>query len=402
MLDYINKVNVLHMTTVDYTIDRMLLDKMSCLKSYSYSISFASSKGRYLEKINNTGFCFYPIEMSRNINLFRDFISVYHAYKYMKKEKPLIVHTHTAKAGFIGRAAARLAKVPVIIHTAHGLPFYKGQSRISYYIYLWLEKLAARISDYVFSQNFEDTDNMKRHKFKPKYGIGYEGNGIDIHKIDKLYRTFDNRKKLDELKITDNSVIIGYYARLEPVKGHMKFLEAFKQVAKKYPNAICLIAGEGFLEDEIRKYIIDYNLIDNVKLIGLREDMHEVISITDIVVLASEKEGIPRILMESMYMKKPVVATNVLGTKELVINNKTGLLVEYGDIGALANAICKLIGDCKLRIDLGMAGHERIKSKFSEEKVAERIHKVYKYLLDKKGIVIDQKSNAKNFSELPA
>lgn len=381
-----SKIKVLHMSTIDFTIDKMLLDKISYLKSYGYDISFASSKGKYFNNITGAGFKFYPIEMSREINFIKDMASIFRAYKYLKKEKFTIVHTHTAKAGFIGRIAAKLAGVPVIMHTSHGLPFYGGQGKLKYNIYLLLEKFASSLSDYVFSQNLEDVENMKQYKFKPKYGIGYEGNGVDTRKLDTEAKQFDNLKKRKELGISDDSIVIGYYARLEPVKGHMIFIDALKQVVANYPNIICLMAGKGYLEEEIKSYIKAKNLEKNIKFLGFREDIHEIINITDIVVLASEKEGIPRVLMESMYFKKPVVATNVLGTKELVIHGETGLFVEYKDVKGLEEAIIRLLEDERLRLKMGQAGHERIKSEFTEEMVAKRIHDVYKDMLDKKGI----------------
>lgn len=377
---------VLHMATIDYTIDKLLLDKLCYLRSYGYDIALASSRGRYTHKINNAGFSFQPIKIERTINPFKDILSIYKTYKYLRKEKFTIVHTHTAKAGFIGRVAAKLARVPVIIHTSHGLPFYEGQNKIKHALYLILERLACNLSDYVFSQNWEGIDKMKMYRFKPRYGIGYEGNGIDTVKLDKELRSFDRCKKLEELGLEDSSIIIGYYARLEPVKGHMLFLKALKQLLKKCDRIVCLIAGKGFLEYRIREYIKRNNMEKNVKLLGFREDIHEIISVTDIVVLASEKEGIPRILMEGMYLKKPVVATNVTGTRELVVHGKTGLLAEYGDAEALEACMKELVQDNHLRRAMGMAGHERIKQEFAERIVAERINSIYKYILAKKGI----------------
>ncbi|MCR4436299.1 MAG: glycosyltransferase family 4 protein [Clostridiales bacterium] len=385
-MDSINKIKVLHMATIDFTIDKMLMDKMGYLRGYGYDIRFASNSGKYLNNIQNAGFRFQPIKMSREISIFKDLRSIYNTYKYLKKEKFTIVHTHTAKAGFIGRMAAKLAGTPVIIHTSHGLPFYEGQSRIKYNLYLFLEKLACRMSDFVFSQNMEDVENMKKLNFRPAAGIGYEGNGVDTHKLDKEAAAFDGDEKKRELGIPDNAVVLGYYARFEPVKGHKLFIDAFSSIVKKYGNVLCLMAGKGFLEEEIKQYAAMKNVDKNIRFLGFREDIHEIISITDILVLASEKEGIPRVVMEGMYLEKPVVATDVLGTRELVVSEETGFLCAYGDADGLAARIALLVEDRDLRIKMGKAGRERIINHFTEEIVAGRIDAVYKDLLARKGI----------------
>lgn len=381
-----SRIKVLHMITIDESVYKLLLDKMNCLREYGYDITFMSSPGKYTEDVRNAGYRFEPVEIARTIRPIKDITALIKAYRFIKKEKFTIVHTHTAKAGFIGRLAARLAGVPLVIHTSHGLPFYKGLGWLKSIMYFILEKLACRISDYIFSQNMDGIDAMLKYKIKAKYGMGYEGNGINTAKLDQIYENLNADQKRNDLGIESGRMVVGYYARLEPVKGHRMFLEAFKNVVVNHPDVLCLIAGKGNLEEDIRKFISVNNLHNNVRLLGYREDIHEIIAITDIVVLTSEKEGIPRILMESMYMKKPVAATNVTGTNELVIHGETGLLAEYGNVEALEICLSILIEDSKLMTVMGNAGRQRVKHYFTEEAVAERIHREYRKLLVRKGI----------------
>lgn len=380
-------IKVLHFATNDFVVHKLLADKIGYLCMYGYDIIFASSAGRYGKAITDNGHTFHHIDISKKIEPLKDLVSIYKTYKYLRREKFTIIHTHNAKAGFIGRVAAKLAGVPIIIHTSHGVPFYEGQNRRRYNLYLLLEKLACRLSDYVLSQNYEGIRIMEKHGFRPKYGTGYEGNGVDVQKMARILNDFDARQKRSELDIDENRIIIGYYARFDPVKNHTFFLDALKKVVEKYPHVLCLMAGEGTREKQIKEYAKSLGLEQNVRFLGLREDIFEIINATDIVVLASEKEGIPRVLMEAMFFKKPVVSTDVLGTRELVENKKTGFLAEHGNVAELSEHIRRLVEDRSLRIRMGEAGHERIKRDFDEKVVAERIHSVYQYLLLKKRVI---------------
>lgn len=360
---------------------KILRDKLNNLKNIGYEIHLISSKEGYDEEfMNPSNIKLHFLSMSRNIHLIKDLISTVKLFKLIKREKYDIVHTHTAKAGVIGRMAAKLAGVSIVIHTSHGLPFYEGQSRIKYRIYKTLESIGSLFCDGIASQNKEDMDKIK--KIAPKKTIFYEGNGVDLPSLDQIFHRVEEHQLAilrKELDIDEEKKIVLVGARFEEVKGHFFLIEGIKRlVSKGEPNFVFLFAGKGPLEDEIKNKIREYELESYIFLIGHQKNIYPYIKLADIVTLTSQKEGIPRIIMEAMAFSKPIVATNVLGTKELVINGETGKLVPYNDVNALSEELYLLINDDRQRRYYGTCGRKRIESEFTEEIVARRIDKIYK------------------------
>mgnify|MGYP001206602114 CR=1 FL=1 len=372
---------IAHICTVasSHTI---LMDKLSYLQKKGYEIHIISSKAGLREEFTRSYKEIIPkfIDIKRSIQPVSDIISLIRIYRLIKKEGYEIVHTHTAKAGFIGRLAAKLAGVPLIIHTSHGLPFYEGQNKYQYLLYRQLEKLASTFCDAIFSQNHEEIPIIE--ELAPTKPVHYEGNGVDIHRLDRVFTDITD-KELNNLRqkwnIDNNCKITLVGARFEPVKDHLFLLESLKALKESgCKNFICLLAGKGPLENQIRKKIFGYELEHNVKIIGYQTNIYPYIKLSDIVVLTSQKEGVPRIIMEAMAFSKPVVATDVLGTRELVEHNVTGILVPYKDVQQLATALSATISNGQLRRDLGAKGRRRVEQGFTEEVVSHRIDKLYR------------------------
>ncbi|MBB6285317.1 glycosyltransferase family 4 protein [Geobacillus subterraneus] len=377
---------VAHVCTSSFS-HKILVDKLSILKDRGYDVHIVSSKEGYNEELmSKYHFQLRFINMNRKINLIDDLLSIVNMTRLFKKEQYTIVHTHTAKAGIIGRIAGRLAGIPVVIHTSHGLPFYEGQSKTKYHTYRSLEKIGALFCDAIASQNKEDIEKIKQ--YAPQKPIYYEGNGVDLHKLDQK-NTQISQDQISLLKkqlnIPSNKKVILIGARLEPVKDHFFLLDGLRYLKENYnQNFICLLAGDGPLKQEILRTIQDNYLQGFVKLLGYQTDIYPFIKLADIVALTSQKEGVPRIIMEAMAFSKPVVATNVLGTRELVIHNETGYLVEYKNVRELAFYLNLMLTDEKKRIEFGIKGRKRVEKYFTEEVVVDRIVRMYNELLKKK------------------
>jgi glycosyltransferase involved in cell wall biosynthesis len=381
-------IKVAHICTSSLS-HKILVDKLSLLKNRGYDIHLISSKEGYNEELmSKYDLPLRFVHMNREINFKDDIISIINMVKLFRQEKYQIVHTHTAKAGIIGRVAARLAGVPVVIHTSHGLPFYEGQSKGKYYAYYFFEKIGSLFCDAIASQNKEDMKKIE--KYAPNKLVFYEGNGVDLNKLDMKNKSINNSQIIllkEKLGIDSNKKVILVGARFEPVKDHFFLLEGLKLLKENYfDNFICLLAGDGILKNEIIYRIKEYNLDNNVKLIGFQTDIYPYIKLSDVVVLTSQKEGIPRIIMEAMTFSKPVVATNVLGTRELVRHNETGYLVEYKNVEDLASSLHLMLADEKRRIEFGNKGRKRIEDYFTEDIVVDRIVKMYEELLRAKKV----------------
>lgn len=358
---------------------KILQDKLSLLAQKGFEVHFISSSdggeivpfGKQLSR--------HYIEVNRSIHLIDDVKSILAMTKLFKKARFDIVHTHTAKAGFIGRIAAKIAGVPLIIHTCHGLPFFPGQSKAKYYLFRFLELLASKFCDYVGSQNYEDIKILKKHLENEK--LYYEGNGVNLKHLDAIRNSIsdaDLSRLKEEHNIPSGCRIILVGARFEPVKDHFLLIESLQLLkAQGDKSFCCLLAGTGPLENELRKKVNESGLDSHVKFLGFQQNIHPWIKLADLVVLTSQKEGIPRIVMESMAFEKSIVATDVPGTRELVRHNVTGLLSPYGDAKELARNMACLLKNDDLRVKFSAAGRKRIEEYFTEELVVERIIKLY-------------------------
>ncbi|WP_059106092.1 glycosyltransferase family 4 protein [Shouchella shacheensis] len=375
---------ILHITTIDFTIDKMLIDKMVELSKYNNEVDLLSSDVGFQKKIKEYGYRHINTNIERTISPMADFKSLVTIYRFLKWEKYDVVHTHTAKAGFVGRVAAKLAGVKVVCHTSHGLPFFEGQSRVKNAIYYTLEKVASWFSNGYFSQNYEDLEAIKNLVPK-KVLTGYEGNGVPLNKLDAYPQLTEEQKEeyQNAFNISDNDFTFLVGARFESIKNHHLLLNALKQIPEEKRNFKVLLAGLGGpLEEEIKRLVKEYGLEERVLFLGYRDDVYELIQVSDAIMLTSRKEGIPRMLMEAMAFSKPVLATNVLGTRELVVHQETGEMVEDNSVDELKQAIEAWIDPAsKERLkSYAEKGRKHIEDHFTEAIVASRINDFYKKL----------------------
>ncbi|NMM53571.1 glycosyltransferase family 4 protein [Paenibacillus aquistagni] len=365
---------------------KLLVDKLALMQDKGYDIHLISSKEGYNEKLvagYSMEFRFIP--MNRSIHPIQDVVSIFRLMRLIMKEKYDIIHTHNAKAGVIGRIAAWLCRTPLIIHTTHGLPFYQGQRGLTYHMYRWMEKVGSWFCHGIASQNREDMDKIK--EYAPRKLVLYEGNGVDLERLD-AHKAAASVEVIQALKqqyhIPMNHKVILVGARFEPVKNHFFLLDALKLLKEQSDIPFtCVLAGQGPLEQEVVQRIAELGLKEQVVLVGYQTNIYPYIEMADVVSLTSEKEGIPRIVMESMAFSKPVVASDVLGTRELVQSEVSGVLVPYLDVHALAAAYHRVLSDEGLRSSLGEQGRSIIEEQFTEQIVSHRIHEYYRELRKK-------------------
>ncbi|MHC4862873.1 MAG: glycosyltransferase family 4 protein [Planctomycetota bacterium] len=319
------------------------------------------------------------VEMARTMKPMADLKSIWQLYKVLKRGRYDIVHSHTAKAGFIAAVAGRMAGAPLICHTYHGLPFFEGQNKARYCTYRLLEKLACRFRDHVFTQNKRDMrECVKLMGSTTK--VSYEGNGVDIEQV----RQSGDTQLIKALKDFPNKGIkLVLLNRLEPVKRVADFFKVVGELNEKGVEVSCVVAGFGILESELRATLTKMQLNTYINMVGYSNHPHGLIAAGDIVLLCSEKEGIPRSIMEAMVLEKPVVATDVLGTQELVVEGETGFLVPVGDTTKMAERIMLLAESPSLRRRMGQAGYEKARREFDERNVCAIVLDTYKRLLEK-------------------
>ncbi|TDQ37653.1 glycosyltransferase family 4 protein [Aureibacillus halotolerans] len=369
---------------------KILLDKLELLKHETdMDIHLISSKeGLKPSLIKESPLIFKYIDMNRKINIIQDLSSIIKLYKLLKTENYQIVHTHTAKAGLIGRVAAFFARTPLIIHTSHGLPFYKGQKKFVYQVYRILESIGAMFSDAILSQNKHDIVHL--NKLIVRKPVFYEGNGINLEALSQLTVETDLTKRLQEAKPKRQIIFMG--ARFEGIKNHSFLIDCIHYVKANYHKEFLLVlAGEGPLKERIQEKVAALHLTDQVLFTGNINNIPRVLQLSDVVVLTSFKEGIPRILMEAMAYSKPIVATDVIGTNELVIDNYNGYLTPTDNVKFFGERLIKLLTDESIRTQFGENAFTRIKSEYTELIVVERIKEVYSTLSQEANRVLTPK-----------
>lgn len=317
----------------------------------------------------------------------KDLLALTNLVSLLKKTPFHIVHTHNSKAGFTGRLAARLAGVPVIVHTVHGFAFHDQEPFWRQSLFRGLERLASRWCDKMIfiSQPLID---WALHE-----GIGRREKMVRIYSGIELERfrprTTDEQKKIRERwRIRPDEAVIGIVSKLWEGKGHATLIEAFEQIKKEKTEARLVIVGEGYLRERLVGLISRLGLEDSVVFTGFQMDVSEIIATFDVAVLPSLFEGMGRVLLEAMAMEKPVVASRVGGIPDLVDHGVNGLLVRPGEIGELKDAILNILNNRTLAVRMAGEGKKRVTEQFSAELMVRSIERVYRELLSTKGISV--------------
>jgi glycosyltransferase involved in cell wall biosynthesis len=318
-------------------------------------------------------------ELIRNINPYKDIIALWKIYRYIKKGNYDIVHTHSSKAGLLGRWAAWIARVSAIIHTPHGHVFYGYFGILKSRLIILLEKITAGIT----TQLIALSEGEKRESLE--FGIGKDKKWNVIH---SAVRNPDSRTRKLELKrrlnIHEDEIVVGTAARFEPVKGIKFFIEAIPEIVSQYKGAIkFMVVGDGSEKESLMSTVAGYNLNDSVIFTGWKENVPDMISVMDIFVQPSLNEGLGITIIQAQELGKAVVGTSVQGIPDLVRDGVTGILVPPGDSEALAYAILKIVKDKLLRENMGEAGKRLVGevvdgySLFSVELMIKKLNDLY-------------------------
>ena len=304
--------------------------------------------------------------LKREIDPVNDFLAFWKLAYIFRREKFDIIHCHTSKAGFLGRLAAGLFSDATVFYMPHGHIFYGYFGKLKTSLFIFLEKIAARFTDKIITLSGNESAEFLRRGIGKKNQFAVVHNGIDTGYFS---RAIGKKSKKRELKIERRSPVVTVIARLEPVKGHGILIEAYGRVAELYPGSVCLLAGDGTLKAGLKKMVKQLHLQDYFIFLGERNDISEILQISDLIVLPSLNEGLGLALIEALSAGKPVVASNVGGVAEIIINNKNGLLVPAGNPEKLSAAINTILGNPALARKFGNFGKIWAKKHFSEEKM---------------------------------
>ena len=320
--------------------------------------------------------------LRRNIHPLRDLTS----YRVLKRTladiRPQIVHTHSSKAGIVGRAIAADLGLPAV-HTIHGASFHYGQNRILHRLYIAAEKWAAQrcerficVAD-AMTNEYVQAGIAPREKFVTIYS------GMDVDPFLNAPRPRDTVR--GELGFEPQHVVIGKVARLFHLKGHEFAIQAARAVVDRQPNVRFLFVGDGILREKYQAELRRLGLSDRFVFTGLvpPAQIPELIHAMDIVVHTSLWEGLARVLPQGLIARKPVISYDIGGAREVVIPGETGFLVPRQPISGLEDAMIRLAADAGLRERYGQAGRDRFTEQFRHEFMTQRIREVYSDVLNR-------------------
>jgi glycosyltransferase involved in cell wall biosynthesis len=314
----------------------------------------------------------------RRIDPPRDLIALFSLWWLLIRERPAIVHTHTSKAGILGRCAAMLAGVHTIVHTPHGHVFYGHFGSPASRVFLLVERLMALITDRLIALTKGEKDDYIGLSVGDPKEIVTIHSGIDVDRYMKVQVNVEEKRRA--LGLDPKALIVGTVGWLLPIKGPIYLLKAMEEVWKDHPETSLVYVGKGDLEEELKREASVMGVSQRVWFLGWRDDIPEIMHILDIFVLPSLNEGMGRVLVEAMAAGRPVVASNTGGIPDLVVQGENGLLVPAADALALARGIEFLIAHPEKRRELGEQGR-KMSIRFGSNFMVQKIDQLYLELL---------------------
>ena len=363
-------MKILYVTTVSGTTN-FFISHVNMLIDQGHSVDFACNVNKPInQSLLDRGCRVFQIDFSRSpLDL-----SNMRAYKEIKaliiREKFDIIHVHTPVAAAVTRLAIKNIPKVKVIYTAHGFHFYKGAPLKNWLLYYPVEKYLSKHTDVLITINQEDYERAKR-KFKARQIEYVPGVGIDINKFQNV--AVDKEKKRVELGISKDAYVMVSVGELIRRKNHSAVIKALKKVNN--PKITYIICGRGPLKDRLDSLVEKLELDTQVKLLGYRTDIPEILKVSDLFVLPSFHEGLPVAFMEAMISGLPVICSKIRGNTDLILEEKGGYLVEPNDIYGFASAIKKIISNQEKSKEFVQYNKERI-IEFSDDRVLERMDEI--------------------------
>ncbi|MBU1998284.1 MAG: glycosyltransferase family 4 protein [Candidatus Omnitrophica bacterium] len=315
----------------------------------------------------------------REVNPIYDVGTFFRLVYLFIKYHPDIVHTHTAKAGALGRLAARIAGVPVVIHTPHGHNFYGYFNPLISWLIILAEKFLSFFCDKIIALTKLERDDYIKHRVADKKKFVLIYHGLELDKYEQA--EFDRLVAKNSFKISEDTLVVGMIGRLEPVKGPQYFMDAAIKILSLNIDVVFILAGEGSMRRELQEKARQLSFQDKIIFTGWLHDTRSLFSILDILILPSLNEAVGMVLIEAQSQGIPVVATRVGGVPEVVKDQITGFLVPPARSDLLAEAALRLLNSRELRFQLGQAGRNWVKDKFNTTIMSENISNLYKQLI---------------------
>ena len=367
------RCKIAHVTTVDLSLRFLLLPQLRALRDAGLDVATISAPGPWVPELESEGFRHIPwLHATRSWNPREDARAFRELLAIFRRERFDLVHTHNPKPGVMGRVAARIAGVPCVIDTVHGLYATPEDGVRRRLPVLAAEWIAARFSDLELYQSAEDLAWARRLGVTRRGRSIHLGNGIDLAQFSSDLAGEERVRKLrSELGIGEDELVVGTVGRMVREKGYLELFEAARIIRSSRPNVRFLVVGDrdadktdAVTEDEVLAVGGDFVFA------GWREDVADLMALMDVFALPSWREGMPRSAIEAAASGLPLVLTDIRGCREVARDGIEGLLVPVRDPQRLAEAILRLVDDHALRRRLGTAARARAAGRFDERRVS--------------------------------
>ena len=380
-------LKVCQLCAVDFTLKNFLLPLIDGMRDVGWDVVAVCSDGQHVSALRRRGYRIHPIPIARSLNPCLALRSLIRLILFFRQHPFDVLHVHTPVAALIGRVAAKLAGIPFVAYTAHGFYFHDQMPRWKRAVFVQLERLAGRFTDLLFCQSEEDARTAIHEGIAPIGKVVAIGNGVDTARFDPEGVAPSSAIRFD-LGVPDDAYVVGLIGRQVREKGIEEFLQAMASLASRYSNLWVVLVGDRLDSDHdqgVASYFAAAKLVlgDRLVPLGGRDDIPELLMAMDLFCLPSWREGMPRTIIEAMMMAKPVVATNIRGSREEVVHGVTGLLVPVRSPDLLADAVERFLLDPAWGLSCGQAGRIRALQHYDEEHVvALQLHCIVEAISD--------------------
>ncbi len=366
-------VKVCQLCAVDFTLQHFLLPLIDGMRTVGWEVKAVCSEGEYVGPLRERGYEITTVPIARSLNIFSHAVSFWLLWRLFRRERFNVLHVHTPVAALIGRLAGWMAGIPLIVYTAHGFYFHDNMPRWKYKFFVIIERLVGCFTNQLFTQSSEDAATAVTEGIVARRDVVAIGNGVDPNLFDPT-RVLDAASAKSVLRIPPHATVIGIIGRMVREKGYREFLEAAELLASEFPEVYFLLVGGRLASDhddpiELAVKHAKAVLGERLILTGYRADTPSVLAAMDVFCLPSYREGMPRTIIEAMMMGKPVIATNIRGSREEVVDGLTGILVPICDSKGLAAAMGHLLTNPVAAACMGEAGKKKALELYVESHV---------------------------------
>lgn len=361
---------VLDMINTDHCAKELLEHRVAQVNGTGrYQNEICCSDGPYVERLRAHGHTVHVVNTPRSLHPVRLAGAIRDTYRLLRSRDYDIVHSHAQVVGLVARTAAWLAGTPVVLHQVHGFHHHDQMPPLKRWTFAQAERVLALLTDRLLFQHQGDVEECTRSRIAPPHKQVVIGNGIQLE-------PFDRRGAPQ----ADPPILLSV-CRLEPIKNHAQLLEAARILKSRGVRFVLQLAGQGALRARYEAHVRGTGLESCVEFLGYRDDIPALIERASICLLTSVKEGLPRALIEAAACARPVVATDVIGSREVVVDGVTGFLVPLHDAVALADRIERLLTNAELWRRMSEQARAHAWRQFDERVIAERILALYDEVL---------------------